>query len=944
MITFTLPIVLLLAIPLFALVIVIWQRGYINLSARRARFALGVRLLLIALVVLGLAGAALNLPQSREATVMVADLSASDAGMQSSMQRLIDAAAVTRPATDQLGVVAAGREPLVEQPPLPLSGFDGFQTAVNRDYTNLEGALEMAGAVLPDGYRKRVVVMSDGQQNVGDALLAARLLRTEGVRVDVVPVTVPHGPEVLVDRVDVPSQLLPRENFNLTVSLHSTVDTTAQIDVFRDHALIGSRREVVHPGEESYVFRQVPLHSGFHAYTVHITPGIDTETQNNTGSAYTTVLGAPRVLVISAFRGAASNVMASLRSTGLKPDLQLPSQVVPTLSYLQQYQSVVIVDTASDLLGPDLEAQLVPYVRDLGRGLVVIGGQESYGMGGYGQTPLEKVLPVSMNLPKRKNLPSAAVVLIVESLEANDPINISKEAGKGVVGLLTQQDLVAVNDALNYGLGAGTYSVPLQHVTNKARIDAAIDRMQPGDPISYSPFLQSAYNVLKRAHARVKHIILLGDGDAEDPGYEKLLKRIRAGGVTVSTVATNGMGFADYNTMQDIARWGGGRYYQADNVNTIPKIFLREARTVSRSGIISGKFYPQELSANPMLRDLHAVPPLYGYVATTPKPTGEMVLVSKKLDPVLAGWQFGLGRSVAWTSDAAGLWTHDWLLAPGANRFWANLVSWTLPSSSVHHLFVATSSSQGQGNIGVDIPPSLGADPNVIARVLDPSLHSSTIQLQPTAPGRYSGSFEANGQGAYFVTVEAHGAGHAEAGQSGLDVPYSAEYRITGTNHPFLQDLARAGGGSIISSPRTVWSDNLASAYAVRPLTPWLWLLALLLLPVDIAVRRLIVSRRDLTAIAAALPTRRARVAPATPAIAPLHAVRARRSNREPRVRQVPAVGGEVFLAGTPGSRRKGAPSIPANARSQQAAEPLDPPESATSTTSQLLAAKRKRR
>ncbi len=941
MITFVTPIALVLALPLFALVFFIWRQGYINLSPRRAQLALAVRLVLIALVVLGLAGASLNLPESREATVMVADLSASDAGMQSSMQNMINGASATRPSDYRLGVVTAGREPLVEQPPLPLSSFDGFQTTVNRDYTNLEGALEMAGAILPDGYRKRVVIMSDGQQNIGDALLAARLLRAEGVRVDVLPVRVPGGPEVLVDRVDIPSQLLPRETFALTVSLHSTVDTVSRIDIFRDHTLIGSRREVVHPGADSYVFRQAPLHPGFHTYTVHITPDVDTEPQNNSGSTYTTVLGAPRVLVISAVRQAASNVMASLRSTGLKPDLQLPSQVVPTLSYLQQYQAVVIVDTASDVLGPDLEAQLVPYVRDLGRGLVVLGGQESYGMGGYGQTPLEKALPVSMNLPKRKDLPSAAVVLIIESLEANEQINISKEAGKGVVGLLTQQDLVAVNGALNFGIGPGTYSVPLQHVTNKARIDRAIDRMDPGDPISYAPFLQSAYNILKGAHARVKHIILLGDGDAEDPGYEKLVKHIRAGGVTVSAVATNGMGFADYNTMSNIARWGGGRYYQADNVNTIPKIFLREARTVARSGIITGKFYPAELSANPMLRDLHGVPPLYGYVATTPKPTGEMVLVSKKLDPVLAGWQFGLGRSVAWTSDAAGLWTHDWLLAPGANRFWANLVSWTLPSSSAHHLFVSTSTSEGQGNIGVDIPPSLGADPNVIARVLDPGLHTSTVQLQPTAPGRYSGAFQANSQGAYFVTVEAHGTGHAEAGQSGLDVPYSAEFRTTGTNRAFLGALARAGGGGLLTSPRAVWSDNLESAYAVRSLTPWLWLLAILLLPVDIGVRRLIISRRDIGAIFAALPFRRRVLAGETPVSAPLDAVRARRTNQTAARRPTPSTGGEVFLTNLTGFQRTDSPHGPQAARPQA---PEQKPEVEKSTASQLLAAKRRRR
>src|SRR5438270_12554364 len=112
------------------------------------------------------------------------------------------------------------------------------------------------------------------------------------------------------------------------------------------------------------------------------------------------------------------------------------------------------------------------------------------------------------------------------------------------------------------------------------------------------PYLRGSFKALKRTTARVKHIILLGDGDAEDANYESVVKRIRAGGVTVSTVATNGQGYADFQTMRNIARWGGGRFYQADNTASIPKIFLREARTVARSGILSGKFFPHELSAN----------------------------------------------------------------------------------------------------------------------------------------------------------------------------------------------------------------------------------------------------------------------------------------------------------------------------------------------------------
>lgn len=953
MISFANPLALLAAIPLAALTIFAWRHAYTNLSERRMRLALAVRVAVLTALILALAGTSLRLPQNRQAVAFVADLSASDAGQRSAIQALINGAATGRPGGSTVGVVSVGRQPVVEQPITQASGFDGFQSPVDPQYTNLAGGLDLANAILPPGYRHRIVVASDGQQNVGDALAAARLLHAQGVRVDVAPVHLPSGAEVLVDRVDVPAQLRPREGFQLTVVVHSTVRTTTGLTILRDRTLIGSQQAAVSPGENRFVFQQAPLRPGFHTYQVEISPAQDTQPENNQGSAFTTVQGSPRVLVIAQRPAEAGNVMASLQSTGIQADLRTPAKVTPELGALQRYAGVVIVDTAADELGPELMAQLVPYVRDLGHGLLVIGGQNAYSMGGYGQTPLEQVLPVSMDLPKRRSLPTTAVALIIESLEADTQVNISKEAGKGIVSLLTPQDQVAVSDA-PFDNSAG-WVVPLQHVTDKGAITSAIDRMVPGDPDSYVPTLQGALNVLKRASARVKHIILLGDGDAEDPSYQQLVQTIRASGITVSTVGTNGLGRNDFQTMQNIARWGGGRYYQADDPSKIPQIFLREARTVARLGIVQGKFYPQELSANPMVRDLAKVAPLYGYIATTPKPAGEIVLASRKLDPVLAAWQFGLGRSVAWTSDASGLWSRDWLRVPGANRFWANLVSWTFPAAGTSHLFISASSSQGQGHVSVSAPSALGANPSMTARVLDPQLHTTTIQLEPSAPGTFSGSFSESGQGAYFITVVARGTGHAEAGQIGLDVPYSTEYRTTGVNMTFLRELAAAGGGSLIAQPQDAWLGNLPSVLAQYDLTIWLLLLAVFLIPVDVGVRRFVVSRRELAAILDALPFRKGGEPSGRPAVGPLEAMRARRAERRsqagtrltPETVRDEGSGLRMARPAPPSTRVR---RVGARIAAQQPADsspdeqPADGESEEESTASKLLAAKRGRR
>lgn len=878
MISFAHPLALLLVVPLLALTVLAQRNAFANLSRRRMRLSLAIRCVILTALILTLAGTRLRLAQSHQASIVIADLSASDAGLRSAVQSAIDQAARQRPGGDSLGVVSVGREPVVEQPVSALSGFGDFQSPVDPQYTNLAGGLDLANALLPTGYQRRIVLVSDGRQNVGDALSTARLLRSQGVRLDVLPLHVPVGPEVLVDGVSVPAQLRPRETFPLSVTVRSTIRTTTGITVLRGRTVIGSVRESIHPGSNSFSFQQAPLRPGSYSYTVEITPARDTQPENNAGSASTTVQGTPRVLVLAADPGEAANVTASLRSSGIGVDLKKPADVTPELASLQRYAAVVIVDTAADELGPKLLPLLVPYVRDLGHGLVVVGGQNAYSMGGYGQTPLEKVLPVSMTLPKHQKQPTVAVALIIESLEEDTQVNISKEAGKSVVNLLGPQDQVAINDAPFEG-EAG-WVVPLQHVTDKAAIDSAIDRMVPGDPESYAPMLQSAYQFLKHSNAKIKHIILLGDGDAEDSSYQQLVQGIHAGGVTVSTVSTNGEGRYDYQNMQNIARWGGGRNYIANDSSKIPEILLTEARTVARLGIVQGKFFPQELSANPMVKDLKRVAPLYGYVATTPKPAAEIVLSSTKLDPVLAAWQYGSGRSVAWTSDADGLWTKDWLRAPNAGRFWADLAAWVLPAAGAGKLFVTASSSEGQGHIAVNLPASLGPDPNVTAHVLSPDLKTTTVQLQPSSPGQFGGTFEEGGQGAYFVTVDAQGAGHGNAGQVSLNVPYSPEYRSTGLDLPFLRALAAAGGGSIISRPSDTWANNLPSVLQEYDITAWLLLLALLLLPIDVGIRRLVVSRRELMTILEAVPLRRRLSTPAEPVSPLIGAMRQRRSQR----------------------------------------------------------------
>src|SRR5439155_371119 len=463
--------------------------------------------------------------------------------------------------------------------------------------------------------------------------------------------------------------------------------------------------------------------------------------------------GPPHVLVIEGSPGAGHNITSALQATHIDVSVGVPVDVPTTLEGLVNYDAVVLADVPAIDLGTTRMQVLQSYVRDLGRGLVVSGGENSYGVGGYANTPLEETLPVRMDIPQHKDTPSIAVVLIVESLEVNTSVNISKEAAKGVINLLTPRDYVGVSAAY------GNLVIPLQHVTNKTQINQTIDKMNPNDPPSYTPDLIAAETALLHSEAKIKHVILIGDGDAGDSYAKQVVKMAREHS-SVSVVGTNIGTYDDLTWMQQIA---------------------------------------------------------------------------------------------AWTSDALGLWTADWLQWSDAGRWWANLVSWTI-STPNNQLIVNSEIVGGNGHITVDIPPETSTttgkvnQQQVQVKIIAPDLSQQTIALQPTAPERWEGTFPTTQVGAYLLRVTWQARSSSTTGlpgkltsTTGLVVPYSPEFASSGTDTHFLNQLAHAGNGSVLNPNDTAsaFSTNLPPVYTSLSIVFWLFALAALLLPVDIALRRL---------------------------------------------------------------------------------------------------------
>lgn len=842
MLTFEQPLLLLLFLPIGILVYLTWQRMALPYAGRQRRMILASRLLLFSCIILALAGTALTLPVTHQTTIFVGDISASTTAQRSFIEQWINDAVKHKQADDRVGIVAVGRNALVEQSVQANVDFSHFESTPDTNYTDIAAGLRLASAIMPSDSQRHIILLSDGQQNMEDALQEAQLLQQQGIRLDIVPLPSASGPDVRIDGFNAPTNLHSNEHFQLHVRIYSSSAQKASIHIYMDQSLIAQQSIALTRGEQDISLNMLAPSVGFHTFRATLTAPQDAIAQNDEGAAFVNVQGPPRVLVVEGTPGSGQNIVAALKATHINVDVGAPGSVPSTLDGLVPYSSIILADVPAVELGTTRMQMLQTFVRDLGHGLIVSGGQNSYGVGGYANTPLEQTLPVSMEIPQHKDTPTIAVVLIVESLEGDAQINISKEATKEVVGLLSPRDQVGIS------AGFGTLSIKMQHVTNKQEINRQVDAMNPTDPASYNPDFQNAEQELLHTNAKIKHIILLGDGDAYD-NYAPEVTKLANENITVSTVETNALGPEDIATMQNIAQWGKGRFYRADNPSAIPQILLKEAQRAAKRSLINDTFTPAVVSNHPILTGFNGFPQLNGYVATTPKSAAQMVLVSHLDDPVLATWQYGLGRSVAWTSDALGLWSKNWLTWNDAARWWANVVTWTLPSADQGGLNVNGSVTNSGGQITVDLPSGTTiangqAQAQVQAHIINPDLSQQNVTLQPTAPDRWTGNFPAEQVGAYLLRITYQGA-DKNAGRlsatSGLVVPYSPEFHTQGTDLRYLKLLAQSGSGSLLdpANKSDAFAQSLKPAQASLPLTFWLLALAALLLPLDIALRRL---------------------------------------------------------------------------------------------------------
>lgn len=850
----------LLALPAAWVWIILLRRPWRRLSAgsRRARrregLVTGFRLLLATLIILGLAGPQAYRRVPEQAVVFLLDVSASTQGAGDKGVSWINRALAERGTGDLAGVVAFGEEARVEETPRADPSFRRPETQISRHATDAGAALGLARTLLPPGYRQRVVLITDGRDTSGRALPETRRLAAEGVRVDVVPLDPGSGPEARVTDLHLSPTAYQGERVTAAVTVESNFTQSAEILLFRDGELLSSRPLQLQPGSVRILLESPAGDSGMHVYTARLSADADTFAENNHAAAVQKVLGPPRVLIVEGTPGEGEPLARALEAAGAGVDVTSPGGMPGDMPGWLRYQSVFLANVAASDLGTPAMEQLEVYVRDMGRGLAMVGGEQSFGPGGYGDTPVERALPVHMDLRGRARQPVTGLVLVLDKSESMsvlglgaDKMAIAREAAVRATRALTKRDLVGVV-AFDE---AARWVTPLGPADDPEEVGRAIGGIAPEGGTRLYPALAAAYEALTDVEADLKHVIVFSDGFTPAADYVGITEDMAGAGITLSSVeVTTCAGqchLGPASLMETLSDIGKGRFYHVEDAAAIPDIVAKEAVTATRSFIVNRRFLPAVVSAGSLAANLPEGRPLDGYVAATAKERAEVVLISPEGDPVLASWQYGLGRAVAWTSDVRGRWSGPWLAGQDFPSLWGGVLSWLLPGNDVGGLTVVADEAGNRGLVRLEVPPGSTGTDDFTARVSAPGGESREIPLKPVAPGRYESDFPAAEPGVYLVTV-GYGEGLAEAG---LVVPYSAEFRAMGTDQGFLEALARAGGGEVISRHADAFAANLPPVHRVTDLWPWLLGLAALLLPLEVGNRRL-----DLFAALAAILAR----------------------------------------------------------------------------------------
>lgn len=945
------------------------RRRLLGMSRERKRLVLLLRSLIMLLLVLALAGWQAVRENRGVCTLFLLDVSESvpEKGRKKA-EAYIREALQSIGREDKAGLIVFGRDALIEMAPTLTHTLNPIYSAPDRQGTDLSAAIRLATALFPDAHARRIVLLSDGNETEGDALQAAAVAVTEKIEIDTVQLAsaAPES-EVLVTEVSTPSEVKIGEPFNLRVVIESNKPASGTLRIDRDGVPLKWVPVELSPGKNVVVVSLQSEKAGFYRYRAVLEAMPDEDPRNNLGRGFVVVRGKPRVLLAEGKPDPSRALARALSKHDIQVVTATPDCFPSRADEFQNYDSIIFHDFPAYALSPQQMLTIQSAVRDTGIGFAMIGGEESFLPGGYYETPIADLLPVDLEVRQRRVFPAATVVIVIDisgSMEVPEggipKVQLAGHAAIETLKMLRPNDRFGV---IVSGTGVD-WLTPIQPAANKERAIEQIARIYAGGGGIYvRPSLQEAARALLSQNTRVKHLILLADGNDcdEQEGCLEIAHQLYAQGATITAVAL-GRG-VDVPFLQQLARAGKGNFYLTERARDLPRLFTADVSLMTRSAIEEGAFIPKVAAGEELLQglDWSQVPALLAYNLTSDRPLARTIMRTHKDDPLLAVWQYGLGTTLAFTSDAKPKWAQRWVPWSQFDAFWTQVLRSTLRKTGKLDYSLTTRREGSHAVVEMQAFDPAGNPLNFLQpelKVTYPDGKSHTLILQQEAPGRYKGKFALRDIGDYLLTLtQRQPDGTVRVSTTGFALPYPPEYRFTRANTALLKRLADLTGGRFNPAPNQVFRPSTRPGVSVSDLwTLCLWI-ALCLFLLDITVRRVVLPLGEAGQLLANLwarwrAGRARRPAPEVQVSAHLLSVKGR-----VRAQTKAAEGGQQAASGitasteqaTARSRKPPIPDLtlhrPPSERGAPPPSPTAPSSEAPSeTTSRLLEIKRRKR
>ncbi len=752
---------------------------------------------------------------------------------------------------DRIGTLAFAAEAMVEDPLRERRHPPAPQRAeLARDGTDLGAAIRRGLAEVPPDSAARIVLLSDGVSTRGDALGEAALAAAAGVRIDVVPLDQRKLEDIRIVTVSAGGRASEGEAIDLRIVTAAAHDADVELRVYRDGQLVRQGDVQIAAGEDVVHLREVAAEPGLHRYDVELTAkhqAQDEAVEDNRGSAFVRVTGEASALVLERDKPLAGPLVHALESAAFKVQTGDATQVPGDAAGFARYDLVVLSDISAVDLAPEQIAALASYVRDLGGGLLLMGGDRSLGPGGYGKTPIEEISPVSFDVKQERRRASLAEVIVVDysgsmgaAVGSGTKLDLANEAAVRSMELLGAGDRLGVMHVDT----AVQWTIPLGEIKDREAIAKTVRAVGVGGGGIYVDLsLQTGYAALAKETVQLKHLLLFADGsDAEEHARSfSLISAAHARGITTSVVAL-GKG-SDVPDLERMSKLGDGRFYLIEDATRLPAVFAQETVLAARSAINEVPFRPAIAAQSPVLRgvELSQAPNLTGYVVTIPKGRAQVVLTGPEGDPLLASWSVGVGRAGVFTSDFKDRWGQAWTSWGGAEQLFGQLGRDLARHADNPHVRLEADTSGGELKLRASVTDDRGRSESLrrlVAKVTAPDGTSSSIPLDAVGAGLYSATVPASRPGAYVASLVDEQTQKLEA-TTGAVLTLGDELRPTGTDRGLLRRIAEQSGGKVRDTLAGVFLDRDAERFAYTSLSPWLLCIAAFGLLLAVSARRL---------------------------------------------------------------------------------------------------------